>query len=84
MVQVQNYSFSAASKGYKRYQTIIRVLSSETIGQRLVCFFVLFCSDQLLFLFAMLMINVSTYLLLAKMLVFMLPLFWSSKKVFLC
>lgn len=42
----------------------------------------LFCADQLLSLFAMLMINVSTYMLHAKMLVFMLPLFWSSKKVF--
>ncbi len=31
-VESQNDSFSAASKGYKRYQTMNRVLSSETIG----------------------------------------------------
>ncbi len=33
-VESQNYSFSAASKGYKRYQTMNRVLSSEMIGHK--------------------------------------------------
>lgn len=42
-----------------------------TLGTLKTCLLVnlLFCADQLLSLFAMLMINVSTYLLLAKMLV---------------
>lgn len=55
-----------------------------TLGTLKSCLLVnlLFCADQLLSLFAMLMINASTYMLHAKMLVFMLPLFWSSKKVF--
>ncbi len=32
MVEGQNYSFRSASKGYKRYQTMNKVLSNETIG----------------------------------------------------
>ncbi len=32
MVEGQNDSLSASSKGYKRYQTMNKGLSSETIG----------------------------------------------------